>query len=419
MQLPPAHALQATDEMGCHAFLESESFSIGKDKPTKVLVNEDSLQKEKQISVDPKSLKESAYSGLQLSTHAITTSAKVNLLSLPTLPAAKVKFLTTSLPNSTTSSPQLSLSKLKKEKKSKNRLGPPSHRPHVLLSCQHSVALTHLHQLGESHLRRSKSCGEGGATVPFDEFDLYWSDANGGKNGNRHISSSFCSMTTNGTKMDKDGGSKIGEVKIEKDGGSRIGEAMDTYNSDDAEENMVKCGALCMFLPGYGKGKPVRPRKEEVGKQVQKEILTHVISRTVSLEKFECGSWTSSSAIIMDNIIGGDPEDIGDSTTNLLFDLPLELIQHQDKVNDADSAVRAAFVFDLKDGRGVRKTSNTSSRGAISASARNSHDSSSSRRVRFSTSSPTISNPTSPTSCITPRLRKARHDFNAFLQAQS
>uniref|UniRef100_A0A803QF64 Uncharacterized protein n=1 Tax=Cannabis sativa TaxID=3483 RepID=A0A803QF64_CANSA len=64
---------------------------------------------------------------------------------------------------------------------------------------------------------------------------------------------------------------------------------------------------------------------------------------------------------------------------------------------------------DVSDQYGNKKHRNSFPR------ARKSNDSA--RHVRFSTASPQ-SFPASPT-CITPRLRKAREDFNAFLEAQS
>ncbi|KAJ0982879.1 hypothetical protein J5N97_011134 [Dioscorea zingiberensis] len=165
--------------------------------------------------------------------------------------------------------------------------------------------------------------------------------------------------------------------------------------SHDKEESF-KCGALCLFLPGLSKKKPSMPAIKEA-----REDQLSVASRIVSLEKFECGSWCSSP------VLGVDGH--GESVRSY-FDLPLELIRSS--TNDANSPVNAAFVFD-KDRKGVLKKSSSRS-----AAPRKSHESSN-RHVRFSTSAPT-SYPPSPTSaCITPRLLKAREDFNAFLEAQS
>ncbi|GFZ06047.1 hypothetical protein Acr_18g0002170 [Actinidia rufa] len=330
--------------------------------PKEFLVRKESLiQHEKQISVDPISVKESSAPKFN----------DTSLLPLP-LPPSKTKFLSMSLPSSATSSP---MSKQKK-KKLKNRCH-PSPSPIDPLSRQHSLALTRLNQLRENHLRRSKSCGEGRTTAPSDEFDMWFKVNNG-------VGVSF-------RRNEGKTGGDHGQNKVSVEG------------VDHGYEEKFKCGALCLFLPGFGRGRPVRPRKEGIGKEVEKE-MGHVISRTVSLEKFECGSWTSS-AIVMDNVGVGHDEDSG----SLFFDLPLELIRSRD--NDSDSPVTTAFMFGDKERKGVLKTSNTTN------TARKSQESSS-RHVRFSTSSPR-SNPTSPTSCITPRLRKARDDFNAFLEAQS
>ncbi|KAM1032402.1 hypothetical protein ACFX2I_035984 [Malus domestica] len=93
-----------------------------------------------------------------------------------------------------------------------------------------------------------------------------------------------------------------------------------------------------------------------------------------------------------------------DDNTSRYFDLPLELIRSS--VNEADSPISASFVFDT-DRKGAQKNGSTRAQG------RKSHESS--RSVRFSTSSDAAS----PTACVTPRLRKARDDFKAFLEAQS
>ncbi|KAE8700090.1 Cupredoxin superfamily protein isoform 1 [Hibiscus syriacus] len=107
-----------------------------------------------------------------------------------------------------------------------------------------------------------------------------------------------------------------------------------------------KCGALCMFLPGFGKGKAVRPRmRETIGME------NDVISTRVSLEKFEYGSW-GSSTFIPDN-----DDDNGESAMNLFFDLPSELIKNLG--DDTDLPVCSAFVFDNKDMKGILKKGST------------------------------------------------------------
>ncbi|XP_068653755.1 uncharacterized protein [Aristolochia californica] len=246
---------------------------------------------------------------------------------------------------------------MKNLKKWRNH-SPPSPPPIASLAHQHSVALSRLKLLQQESLRRSKSCGEGRACRPSVEFDFVI------KNIDNHIGRE---KTTENTSDDCD---------MQGDGaGPR------RSNADD-----FKCGALCLFLPNFtSKAKQVKPRREE------SEYGGDVISRTVSLEKFECGSW-ASSALVKD----GERDD----SLNLYFDLPLELIRGGG--SETNSPVATAFVFERK---GVLKK-NTS---------RRSHEASN-RHVRFSTSPPT-SYPSSPSSfCISPRLQKAREEFNAYLE---
>ncbi|CAI9767525.1 unnamed protein product [Fraxinus pennsylvanica] len=292
----------------------------------------DKKESEKQISVDPISLKESG--NVQL------------VMPLP-LPPAKSKFLSYSLPNSASTSPRFVPKK--KTRKNHGQVSPLSVNP---LARQHSVALSNLERLRENHLRRSKSCGENRASQPSDELDLWL------------------------TKINDDYKAEPKLVHVVKNN-----------ISDDTIEEKFKCGALCLFIPGFSnKAKSVKSKKD------QEE--PHIVSKRVSLEKFECGSWTSSA------IINGDD---GDSS-NLFFDLPVELMGCS--TNGTDSPITAAFVFD-KDRKGVLKNTTSSSQMQHGKS----HESA--RHVRFSTSSPD-----SPT-CITPRLVKAREDFNLFLEAQS
>lgn len=234
---------------------------------------------------------------------------------------------------------------------------------------QHSYAHSRLSLSQNAKLTRSKSCGEGRTSAPPDELELCFSIPRAPE-FNEISHTNFSKAETN--------------------------EDFFVNNVDPCDEDF-KCGGLCMFLPGFGKAKPVRARVEEAA------VMENAISRAVSLEKFECGSWTSSAIV-------HDPEEDGDWTNHLYFDLPLELIKNN--ANDAHCPINAAFVFN-KDLKGVLKNGSTSGR----TTARKSHESS--RHVRFSVSSPTTSFPSSPASCISPRLRKAREDFNAFLEAQS
>lgn len=333
----------------------------------KSTVKKESPEKEKQILVDPISIREPSFS---LMLPPVITSARDTTVPLPpVLPPAKPKFLSCNLSNSAVSSPRLSSFLSKKRWKNESQASP--RKVHNIVRQQSAVVQSHTSSLQEESFRKSKSCGEGRASAYSDEVDFCLSKPDAGEY-NKMSNASFSRADTN--KYIHYGSSK---------------------NVDSHDDPEFKCSALCLFLPGFGKAKAVRPRKEEM------VVMENVISRTVSLEKFECGSWASSA-------IANEHEEDGDSM-NLYFDLPLELIRNS--ANDAHSPINAAFVFD-KDVKGVLK--NGSSRATTSA-----HKSQEpSRHVRFSVSSPT-SYPSSPTSCITPRLRKAREDFNAFLEAQS
>lgn len=279
---------------------------------------------------------------VQESNESTNTHPKSDLLTI--MPPSK-KFLSNSLPNSTTSSPRFA-----SKKKSKNQT---SH-----LARQHSVALANLERLKEDHLRRSKSCGEGRTTAPPPE---------------KH---------------------HVGLTKVMNDSSTRVDKA-------ESIDQKFKCGAMCLFIPGLGKAKQVRARRVEVETEIAHDV-GHNVSRKVSLEKFECGSWTSSSAIIKD-------EESENDESNLFFDLPIELIQYSDDKDMTSSPVTAGFVFD-KEPKGVLKN-NTKTKSSESTT----------RHVRFSTSSPNPdsgSGSSSPMSCMTPRMRKAREDFSALLEAQ-
>lgn len=331
-----------------HPDLPNEYEFLPVEKP-KLLAEKESMQKEKQILVDPISLKGSSFK-----------KASFNMMSLPPpLPPAKSKFLSFSLPNSANSSPRFS-SILKKKLRNETKENP---RRVSNLARQHSAADNHLMLQREVNLRRSKST-DGRTHTPSDDLDFWLIKPDVSEYDNRYYAS--ISKTT---ESSKDINKKV--------------------RCMDAGDKEFKCGAMCLFLPGFSKVKPVRARKVETENE-------NVISRTVSLEKFECGSWASSA-------VTHDPDD---DSKNLYFDLPLELIRAN--VNDAHSPVTAAFIFD-KDQKGILKNSSTR------AAAKKSDESP--RHVRFSTSSPK-SHPTSPASCITPRLRKAREEFNAFLEAQ-
>lgn len=333
----------------------------------KSTVKKESPEKEKQILVDPISIREPSFS---LMLPPVITSARDTTVPLPpVLSPAKPKFLSYNLSNLVVSSPRLSSFLSKKRWKNESQASP--RKVHNIVRQQSAVVQSHTSSLQEESFRKRKSCGEGRASAYSDEVDFCLNKPDAGEY-NKMSNASFSRADTN--KYIHYGSSK---------------------NMDSHDDPEFKCSALCLFLPGFGKAKAVRPRKEEM------VVMENVISRTVSLEKFECGSWASSA-------IANEHEEDGDSM-NLYFDLPLELIRNS--ANDAHSPINAAFVFN-KDVKGVLK--NGSSKAATSAHKSQEPP----RHVRFSVSSPT-SYPSSPASCITPRLRKAREDFNAFLEAQS
>lgn len=182
----------------------------------------------------------------------------------------------------------------------------------------------------------------------------------------------------------------------------------ETMFSEEQEENF-KCSAFCLSLAGFGKQKPVRSPKSEDSPIKKKTIKASsfsnsAVSLSASLEKFECGSWASTTALAREN-------------GRLYFDLPVEMINcGSGGGGDVQEPVSSGFFFDKETGspalRSVLKTSLSvrQQRGSVEMSPQ--------RRVRFSTTS-SVSCPTSPRSCITPRLLKARDDFNTFLAAQN
>ncbi|KAF8110162.1 hypothetical protein N665_0086s0003 [Sinapis alba] len=180
----------------------------------------------------------------------------------------------------------------------------------------------------------------------------------------------------------------------------------------DAEEEDFKCSAFCLSLPGFGKQKHVRSPKSNEDSSVKKKkkmtkassFSNSTISLGASFEKFECGSWASTTALAREN-------------GRLYFDLPVEMIKSgRGSGGDVQEPVSLGFLFDKETEslplRSVLKTSRSERQ------QRGSADTSPHRRVRFSTTT-SVSCPTSPRSCITPRLLKARDDFNTFLAAQN
>lgn len=188
------------------------------------------------------------------------------------------------------------------------------------------------------------------------------------------------------------------------------------------KEEDFKCNAFCLSLPGFGKQKPVNVRSSSKRQEsMEKKIIrassfTHsTVSIRASLENFECGSWASTTALTQENV-------------RSYYDFPVEMMKCNSGGGggyvgrDVQEPVTSGFLFDKETEtlalRSVLKTRSSRSSGG---DHQRSSETSPQRRVRFSTtsSSASVSCPTSPRSCITPRLRKARDDFNTFLSAQN
>ncbi|XP_010539214.1 PREDICTED: uncharacterized protein LOC104813354 [Tarenaya hassleriana] len=338
---------------------------MNRDDGPKILVKKTSMETERQISVDPKSLKPSSMRNNSFNSvlpPAISPPRSLDLpLPLPLQPV-KTRFVSCSLPNSATTSPKSDSNAMKKNKNEEQYLN--------LMLVQDAAAA----------FRRSKSCGEGLACAPSLDFDVLMQKSRHGHH--HHQTRSFSSKTLSHKSSISSFFSKTESNKS-------------SLKSISSFKDEFKCNALCLYIPGFGKGKPVRSSRKDgsfVGSTTATTARTAsikerntVISARASMEKFECGSWSSSALIYEDAADAGGPGE----------------------------PVSAAFVFDKepmeKEIKGVLKTSGSKSRRSTESSP---------RHVRFSTSSP-VSYPASPTSSVTPRLLQATEDFNAFLEAQT
>jgi len=328
----------------------------------------ESFQKEKQIMVDPLSLKNSPIKQMynqettKLPTIITTTST---ILHPPTLQPPKLRFLSLSLPNSVNSSPRFDSIK-------RSKPGSPD------TQCQEStnnVTTTLQDLLQEARFGKSKSCGDGRESASLEEFDFdQW----------------LTKLSTKELEKWEWHYGTFTKTEHVKESPKNVVKQMKTTTPHDG----FKCNSLCLFLPNFvGKIKPIKIRKE-----VSEKVVA-TMSRNVSLENFECGSWASAA---MSHEIDGD-------SNNSYFDLPLELMKYG-SVIEVDSPISASLAYEKDQLKGVLK--NGSARG----SARKSEVSP--RHVRFSlSSSSSPSYPASPAFCISPRLRKAREDFNTFLAA--
>lgn len=370
---------------------------LGRGDEPKILIKKTSMQSvsERRISVDPQSIL-SRNESLDM---IVSRPRDIDdmVLSQPLDNQMKTKFVSCSLPNSAATSPRRSSSHNWKNRTTEQVLD--------LMLVQDAATA----------FRRSKSCGEGRACTPSLDFDMLLHKSRHGHHNNHHHG--FSSSSNSKSLSHKSSGNNSFFSKTESNKSSRSNSNTANSKSINSFEDGFKCSALCLYLPGFSKGKPVRSSRKGDSSFTRTTTMTSsqsmartasirdntVLSARASLERFECGSWTSSAMIYDDNAdLGGH-----------FFDLPSELIKGGPGENDQDDPVSAAFVFDKepnleKEIKGVLKTSGSKSRRSMESP----------RHVRFSTSSP-MSYPTSPTHSITPRLLQATEDFSSFLEAQA
>ncbi|KAF0901884.1 hypothetical protein E2562_006495 [Oryza meyeriana var. granulata] len=186
------------------------------------------------------------------------------------------------------------------------------------------------------------------------------------------------------------------------------GRSMVPHNDEDAEPKAIAeddsfiCGALCMFISGFSKKKSSAAAAVVSSMQRQQSIGARrrsSVSRLASLERFECGSWSP-------------PPPVVPAPAALEAEYFAQEVAKSSCADDTEAPVKMAFVFDHGEPRGILKKSASSRQESARPST------SSQRHVRFSTATAAaLSCPTSP--CVTPRLARARAEFNAFLEAQS
>ncbi|CAH8275962.1 unnamed protein product [Arabidopsis lyrata] len=392
--------LSFRDDSSLEDWHDFEVLSRG-DEP-KILIKKTSMQSlsERRISVDPQSLlsRNGSFDMIVSRPRDIDDIP----LSQPLDHQMKTKFVSCSLPNSAATSPRHSSIHNWKDRTTEQVLD--------LMLVQDAATA----------FRRSKSCGEGRACTPSLDFDmLLHKSRNGHHNPNNNHRHHGYSSSNSKSLSHKSSGNNSFFSKTESNKSNRSNTNTNTANSKSINsfEDGFKCSALCLYLPGFSKGKPVRSSRKGDSSFTRTTTMTSsqsmartasirdttMLSARASLERFECGSWTSSAMIYDDNAdLGGH-----------FFDLPSELIKGGPGGNDQDDPVSAAFVFDKepnleKEIKGVLKTSGSKSRRSMESP----------RHVRFSTSSP-VSYPTSPTHSITPRLLQATEDFSSFLEAQA
>jgi hypothetical protein len=320
--------------------------------------------KERQIPVDPASLRrlgmvadeDSPLSAPSVLTEVVARSSPLKP------PLRRPTFVGASLPCSAASSPVHGAGVAKWEEQDQQQAA-ATHSPTSALRSlarQHSAALARLVAAPPSALSRSASRAEGRTMAPHENED--------------------------------------------HDGDPKLLTAEDGFT----------CGALCMFIPGFSRKKPAAfgaARTAVSSMQRQPSGLRprrSSASRVASLERFECGSWSPPPP----------PEPVV-ATHDAADCHAMEVAKTSCAGDDAEAPVKMAFVFDGEPPasatmKGILKNSSSVRLDSARPST------SSQRHVRFSTAvaaDALASCPTSP--CITPRLARARAEFNAFLEAQS
>ncbi|XP_074319147.1 uncharacterized protein LOC141656190 [Silene latifolia] len=300
-------------------------------EPPRALLTKELSQNERQISVDPISLQGSttirqASFRLVSPPMAIPNNGYASSNPVPS-PPSKLKFVSTSLPSSTSSSPH-STSLLKKIWRSQNGQNKQTSRSNIS-RMESTMDDTQLAMV-EANQRRSKSLGEGRrSSIHTDDFDL-WLEKSNNNGNNKNVN-----KTSKGGQTPPNNIRSYSKPPLGLKGEDRLNHMKKSKSREqNYPEDGFKCGKLCLFLP-KGKGKPIRSISA-VSTQISGQTEPTSISRTVSMERFECGSWGSSLH-----------EDAEGDSTNLFFDLPMEMLRCS--VSDMQSAVTAAFVFDNED----------------------------------------------------------------------
>ncbi|KAG7532720.1 hypothetical protein ISN45_Aa08g003800 [Arabidopsis thaliana x Arabidopsis arenosa] len=410
------------------------------DSKKKILVKQTSMmQSEREISMDPKSIRSLSFSG------SLRRNDSFDMIRLPAmspprdldapmaipLQPVQTKFVSRSLPNSTSASPKKrsglmrALRNKEQDSLSNSTSASPKKRSGLMRalrnkeqdSLPNSTSASPKQRSGLMRALRNKeqdSLPNSTSASPKQRSGLMRALKNKEQDSSSasYKRSKSCGSTNKRLSLKSSGIRNSFFIKTESN---------KSISNNNILEDRFKCNALCLFLPGFSKEKPIRSSRKDdsssftrtttmtrsssstitVSRTVsvrESTTTTTVISARASMEKFDCGSYTSES--------------VGEEGGNHFFDLPSELIKSGSGDNDHDEPVSAAFVFDKepveKEIKGVLKVSGSRNRKSM--------ESSSLRQVRFSTSSP-VSYPTSPV--ISPRLLEATKNFNAFLEAQA